>query len=317
MKKYITVRLFLILLNVFLLISLLFFALTFANFNKWASMSPKDSYQIIWRLYKVYLEERLLNQNWGLTATGDPIKGLIVPRFFVSLRYNLIALALYFPIGVLIGMISAYRKDGIFDRMFNTFILVFGSIPTYILMFLLIVVLGYQLQLFPPHYSQVPSTFFGNIWGYGIPLIALSLGAIPKISRIIRHEMIDAIDSDYYLLARTKGLTKKQIFLRHLLRNSIAAVLPTMVEVFMLVLTGSFFVEMVFGIEGAAEILYEALIKVFEDYGFNYIQIDVNTIVVVCTFYMVVGFIFSFIVDISYYLIDPRIKIHESKKGTN
>ena len=309
MKKYVLVRLSLVFVNVFLVGSLLFFALTLSTFKKWTMLPFDDYMRITSRLYKVFLKERILHSNWGLTISGDPVKEFIVPRFWVSLKYNIIALMVYFPIGITLGMLSAYYKGSFFDHIVNTIALVLGSIPIYILSFLLIIILGFQLQIFPPHISEIPGTFFGSIWGLGIPIIALSAGAITRISRVIRSEIIETLQSDSYLLAKTKGLTKKQIFTRHILKRSIASLLPVSVEVFMIVLMGSFFVEMSFGIEGVAEQLYKGLIGLYEDLGFNYIQIDVNLIVVIAVFYMIVGSLFALFIDLLYPILDPRMNI--------
>jgi len=308
-KRYVTMRILFVVFNVFLLGTLLFFALTFANFNVWASMPPSESYPIILRLYRVFLEQRILAGDWGLTASGDLVREVVVPRFWITMRYNLIALAVYTPVGIAIGAISAYYKDSLFDRVFNTLTLVFGSIPMYILIFILIIVLGFQLGWFPPHRSYIPGTFWGSVWGLGIPILALSAGAVSKISRVVRYEMIDTLQSDYVLLAKTKGLTKGQIFARHLLKNSIVSVFPVMMDVFLLVLMGSFFVEMSFGIHGVAELLYEAIVGLYPELEINFIAIDVNTIVIICTFYMLVAFVFGLFVDLMHHVVDPRINV--------
>ena len=279
-------------------------------------MLPFDDYmRITYRLYKVFLEQRIVHADLGVTASGEVVSDYIIPRFWISLKYNALALLIYFPIGVTLGLVSAYYKGSLFDRFVNTMTLLFGSIPIYILAFLLIIVLGFQLQLFPPHFSAIPQTFFGKIWGLGIPLIALSAGAITRISRVIRSEIIESLQSESYLLAKAKGLTKKQIFTHHILKRSIVSVLPICVEVFMIVLMGSFFVEMSFGIEGVAEELYKGIIKLYEDLEFNFIAIDVNTIVVICTLYMITGSLFALFVDILYPVLDPRMNILGSKKN--
>ncbi len=311
MRRYVLIRVLFMLSNVFFIATVLFFALTLANFNKWMKdpLPFLDYIKMTTRLYKVFLRERFVKWDWGVTIFGDKVVDVVVPRFWITMKYNMLALFTYVPVGMLVGLLSAYFKDSFFDRVVNTITLIFGSIPHYILAFLLITILGYQLQLFPPHFSQIKDTFFGEIMGYGIPIIALSIGAINKVSRVIRAEIIDLSQSEFFLLSRTKGLSKRQIFIRHFLKNSIVAVLPVLINVFMLVLTGSFFLEMVFGIEGVGEILYHSLIKLDKETGISYVLIDVNTTVLIGLFYMVLASVFGLIVDIIYPIIDPRINI--------
>lgn len=310
MTRYILVRILLVFVNIAILSTVLFFALNFANIMKWTNLSFAETRPIIMRMYKNFVDQRIVQRDWGLTGNGDPVIEVIVPRFWITLRYNFIALAIYFPLGIVIGIISAYFKDGWFDKIVNTSTLVFGSIPMYILVTLFIALFGFQLKWFPAKYSIIPDTFWGQIWGLGIPIAALSAGAISKISRVIRDEMIDALHSEYYLLAITKGLNKRQAMLRHTLRNCFTSLLPIMMDVFMFVLMGSFFVELAFGIDGVAYLMYRSLIAINPEIGFSYITIDVNTIIVISTFYMFVAFTFSLIVDIITPLIDPRINIH-------
>jgi len=290
----------------------LFFALTFAQFYKFYEMPFSDYFNVSFRLYKAFLEQKFVLGEWGLTAGGDPIEVILLPRLLITLKYNVIALCIYFPLGIIVGVISAYRKGSLFDRTFINAAMVFGSLPTYITTFFLMVILGFQLNLFPAHYSMIPDGFIGSVWGLGIPIIALSADAVSRIARVIRSELVEAFDSEYYLLARTKGMTRQKAMFRHLFRNSVIPVLPAMVDVFLITLTGSFFVEMVFGIKGAAEILYEALISI-SPIGTNYILIDVNTVVIIGVFYTLMSLIIFFIVDISYYLIDPRIRMNSKK----
>jgi oligopeptide transport system permease protein len=314
MIRYIITRLLLVFVNLFILSTILFFALNFAQMGRWNNLSFEELRPIIFRLYKNFVEQRILDQNWGLTGSGDPVLDVIVPRFWITVKYNLISFGIYVPVGILIGIISAYYKDGFFDKIVNTFILVFGSVPIYILIALLIPLFGFQLHWFPAKFSVIPDTTWGRIWGLGIPIIALTAGAISKISRIIRDEMVDALHSEYYLLARTKGLTKLQAMMRHTFRNCMTSLLPIMMDVFIFVLMGSFFVEIAFGIDGVASLMYRSMMQLDPDIGFAWINIDVNTIIVISTFYMFVGFTFSLLVDIVIPLVDPRIKIHSTKK---
>lgn len=314
MSRYILMRVFLIFLNVFIVSSILFFALNFAQFYKYNNMAFEDYMNIWFRLYKLYIEERIVGLDWGNTVYGDPVIEEIVPKFWVSFKYILVAFLVYVPVGIFLGMISAYRKDSIFDKAINTLALIFGSIPTFVLIPILMFVLGFELGIFPAHTHYVEEGFLKGLWGMGIPTIALSAYPITKISRVVRSEMIESLDAQYYFLARAKGLTKYQAFTRHLFRNNIIPVLPVLLDVLLFVIVSSFIVELAFGIEGVATLFFESLLSIgpFQSY---YVRIDIDTMMAICVYYMFMVFVFSLIVDLSYQLIDPRIDITSRKKG--
>ncbi len=313
MKKYIIIRVILIIFSIFILATLMFFALNYTMFHKFYDMPFADFRQVAFRLYKLFLQERILGWDWGLTFEGEPIIETVVPRFWVSIKYNVIALCVYLPLGIVIGSISAYKQGGLFDRVVNSITTVLGSIPTYLLIVILILFLGLQWHIFPANTYYIQDGFFHRLWGLGIPIIALSATAITKISRVVRSEMIENIDTEYILLARTKGLTKRQTFVRHMLKNNIVPVLPVLVDVFIIVLTGSFFIEIEFGIDGVAELFYNSMVQIVPDIGSNFVKIDVNTMIVITSFYLVVGMVFSLVVDVLHRYVDPRIQMGSKK----
>ncbi len=311
MKKYIIVRLLLIGVGVFLVITVLFFTMNYSTFNRYYDMPFSDYWNVTTRLYKVFLEQRVLKGDWGLTIEGEVVAEVVLPRLWTSLKYNLIAIPLYLTAGLAIGTITAYYKGSIFDKLVNGIVLVIGSLPIYLLVIVCLYIFAYVIPIFPSQasFAGAQRMGFSTISGYGIPMMVMCAYPTARIAVLIRAELIESINSDHYALCLAKGLNKRQIYLRHMLRETLLPLMPTLIEVFIYVLTGSFFLEITYGIEGAAALLYESLIQLFPDFNINYIQIDVNTSIIVTAYYMLIIMLFTLLVDIVHNFLDPRVKV--------
>lgn len=273
-----------------------------------------DIIRMSFEQYKEYLHGVLHHWDWGKTQRGLDAWDLLVRKSKVSLKINMIAFLVYVPIGVLLGIVSAVKKNKVIDHFIAIVTLVFSSIPNFITGFALILIFGYQLGWLPPMYPVEPHSFSERILGYVIPVFALSLGPIATLTRLVRGELLETFGEDFLLLAKTKGLNRRQVIFRHALRNSAVAVMPELSTTFIVVLTGSFFIEIIYNIQGIANLFLESLFKPFMD--FHYISIDTNTVVIIGLFYSGIALTMALISDLLYALIDPRMKIGH-KKVTN
>lgn len=122
------------------------------------------------------------------------------------------------------------------------------------------------------------------------------------------------MNSDHLLLARVKGLNKRQLVSRHILKNSFVPLLPEIPSAFLFALTGSFFVEIAYHVPGVAELFYDSLLSI-GPFGVHYIDIDLNVMMIILCFYTLIGLVVILAVDISYRWIDPRILMGSSKKN--
>ena len=133
-------------------------------------------------------------------------------------------------------------------------------------------------------------------------VIALSLGSIAGYARFTRAELTEVLTSDYLLLARTKGLTRAQTTLRHALRNAMVPIFPSIISEVIAVLGGSLIIESIFGVPGVGP-LYVGSITA-KDYNF---------FILLSTFYTLIGLVAGIVVDLSYGIIDPRIRMGSRK----
>lgn len=278
----------------------------------WSLPHPiSEDFSRAWDEYKVYITNILTKWDWGKDKYHVPIWDLVLEKMRISFRYNFIAFIIYFFGGVALGVVAAYYKNKFADYVIAMFSMLFNSIPGFVLIFFLILVFGYHLNWFPPQEPFQNADTSRKILGYFIPVMALSFGPMGKIAQTIRGEILDSMEAPQYLLLRAKGLTKKQAFLRHGIKDSMVVMLPQIVPTFVYVINMSFVIEYTYNINGIASLFFSSLIS----FGGDNKAIVVNTIIVVpiATLLMAIIMFFSIISDITLALIDPRISIRSKK----
>jgi oligopeptide transport system permease protein len=129
-------------------------------------------------------------------------------------------------------------------------------------------------------------------------VFALCLGSIAGYARSTRAELSEVLTSEFMLLARTKGLTKSQSIYRHAMRNSMVVIFPSILSEFIAVFFGSLIIEKMFGINGVGGLYLNSIN--FQDYDFFMLLSGFNTLI---------GLASAIVIDISYGIIDPRIRM--------
>jgi oligopeptide transport system permease protein len=181
--------------------------------------------------------------------------------------------------------------------------MVFISLPSFVVIMLLMKWFGSDLKWLPYQWvSDQASTKF-KILSYVIPVSSLALGGIASLSRRVRAELADGITQDYVLLARTKGLSKRQSIFRHAFRIALTPIIPGLLFSFVGLLGGAGITEQVYGIPGAGQVFIQASLRGTPDY---------NVILYNTAFFGFVGLFTGILIDMSYGLVDPRIKMGAS-----
>jgi oligopeptide transport system permease protein len=251
--------------------------------------------------YIVWVKSVVQDYDWGTSTVlkpNIPVQQILGPAIGYSLRINVYILILQIPFGLLLGITSAIKKDTVFDNIVQIIIMVFISLPSFVVMLLAIKWFGYDLQWLPqswPPADASPSIVFR---GYLIPVVIITTSSIAGLTRAVRAELTEGLTSEYVLLARTKGLTKKQSIYRHALRNSLLPIIPGLLFSFVGLISGSAIIEQVYSIPGAGALTLEALQRS-----------DYNIIMYSTAFYGIIGLITAVFIDVSYGFIDPRIKM--------
>ena len=131
-------------------------------------------------------------------------------------------------------------------------------------------------------------------------VFSLTFGSIAYYARYTRAELTEVLTSEFMLLARTKGLTKAQATVRHALRNSMVPIFPAIVGEFLSVLSGSLVIEKIFSIPGVGGLYLTAINA--KDYDF---------FMLLSGFYLALSLVGGLIIDLSYGVIDPKIRMGE------
>ena len=258
--------------------------------------------------YGIYLYNVFTEGDFGTSwyiQFREPALDVLTERLLPTVMVNLYSLIFSIPLGILLGIYAAVKKNKWQDSLISTSVMIFVSVPSYVYAFLVQYFLYFKLGWLPLNvYSLAeaggswftPKMFHSMI----APILALSFGTIAGLVRFTRAELTETLTSDYMLLARTKGLTRAQATSRHALKNAMVPILPMIISSFVGILGGSFIIEQIFSIPGVGQ-LYMKSINLF----------DYDVFMVDCIFYTFIGLLAGILVDISYGFIDPRIRMGE------
>jgi peptide/nickel transport system permease protein len=249
--------------------------------------------------YWDYLDKLLhgnLGYSYQFNRSTDQLLATELPRDLVLGGLSLIiSLAIAIPVGIA----QAVKRNSAVDYTGTGLSFILYSMPQYAIALLLIQLLAISFHVFPAEAPQGTSalSMLGHPKGLVLPVLALTLVTFAAFSRYMRSSAIDTLAQDYIRTARAKGLPERLVLMRHLLRNSLIAVVTLVGLSIPLVLTGTLIIEQVFNYPGAGLEYYQATLR--NDYE---VMLGITVLVGVIT---VVG---NLIADIGYAMLDPRIR---------
>jgi oligopeptide transport system permease protein len=238
----------------------------------------------------------MLTWDFGVSyslSVNTPITTLLSHRVPVSMRIGGQAVLIGAGIGLILGVIAALKHNTIWDSI-STVISVLGvSIPSYLFALMLSYSLGFKLHWFPMLYAAA-KPFSSSV----LPTISMCMFTIATIARFTRTELLDILDSDYMLLAESKGISGPSLFIRHALRNALIPIVTVLAPLIVNLMTGSLVVEKIFSVPGIGSLLVQAIQT--NDY---------NIILTLSFLYSAMYIFIMLILDILYGIIDPRIRV--------
>lgn len=247
--------------------------------------------------------------DWGYTwyvgQRGASAGETLMSGLPATVLVNVYSLIFAIPLGLLLGIFAALKKNRWQDNVISTFIMVFVSVPSFIYAFLVQYLLCFKLGWFPltqASLAEAGGTYFSwTMFHSQIPaVLSLSFGVIAGLARFTRAELTESLTSEYMLLARAKGLTTAQATVRHAFNNAMVPILPSIIGEFVGIIGGSLIIEQIFGIPGVGPLFIKSINM--KDYD----------LYMVCNaFYIFIGLAASILVDLSYGFIDPRIRMGE------
>lgn len=245
--------------------------------------------------------------DWG-TSTALQINHsaieILMTGLPYSMRLNIISMLISVPVGIGLGILAALKKNTWVDATISTIVMIFISVPSFVLISFLLILFR-QIPGFPsqwPSDAQAAADPILAVKAYIIPVMALCFGSICAFARYTRAELTEVMSSEFLLLARTKGLTRAQSVVRHALRNSMVPIVPMIIAEFIGILSGSMVLEQIYGIPGIGSIFVRAINS--KDYP---------VIMVDMAIYTTIGLFATLIIDLSYGIVDPRIRMGARK----
>lgn len=256
--------------------------------------------------YVIFLGRVITAWDWGIgetLKTGHEVAGVFAEKLPATMLVNIYSFIMSVPLGIAFGIFAALRKNKWEDHFISTAVMLFVSVPSYVYAFLVQYFLSFRLGWFPFLMKEGTDYLSWPMFVSVFPaVLALSFGFIAGLTRFTRAELTEVLTMDYMLLARTKGLTRRQATVNHALRNAMVPILPDIIGAFIGIIGGSLIIENIFGVPGVGNLYIESINA--RDYNF---------FMMLSAFYTFIGLAASILVDISYGFIDPRIRMGARK----
>ncbi|MFF1340495.1 ABC transporter permease [Streptomyces sp. NPDC058290] len=258
-----------------------------------AARIRKDLYldRPLWEQYLHYMGQ-IFQGDFGTAFNGQPVTELMASAFPVTLRLTMVAIFFEIVVGITLGVISGLRRGKSVDTSVLVLTLVVISVPTF--------VTGYVLQY-----------LFGVKWGWVrptvspdaplneliLPGIVLALVSLAYVTRLSRTSIAENVKADYVRTAVAKGLPRRRVVTRHLLRNSLIPVVTFIGTDIGALMGGAIVTERIFNIHGVGYQLYQGILR-------N----NSPTVVGFVTILVIVFLLANLLVDLFYAVLDPRIR---------
>jgi peptide/nickel transport system permease protein len=250
----------------------------------------------LWEQYLRYLG------NVVTLDLGDSLKfkvsvaSLLGDRLEVSLALIAYATALMVLLSLPLGIISALRKDGIFDQVTRVVLMVTLVMPAFWVGILFLTYFSVKLQIFPvAGYGKGSREHLHHLF---LPALTIALSIVPMLVRALRSSILEAMSSDYVRTARAKGLREQAVVATHVLRNALIPALTLLGLSVGYLLGGTVIVENVFSLPGAGKLLVDAITA--RDYPLVQSTTLVFAILVIAV---------NLLTDVIYTFLDPRVRL--------
>ena len=304
MVRYIFRRLLISLLTLWLLATITFFLLRLLPGNPFQTdqiltfemqermMNYYGLNRPIVEQYFTYMGNLLQgNMGYSLKYTNRTVNSIIAKAFPVSADLGLRSLALALPIGLFLGIASARKRGKAVDYLCVIISVIGVSIPSFILGSFLQYILALKLRILP---MAQWTTEMHKV----LPTVAIALGLLATLTRIMRASMLEVTTQDYVKTAKSKGLSEGKIVWSHEIRNALIPILTMMGPMVASVLMGTFVIEKIFAIPGL---------------GLHFVNsitgLDYTMTMGLTVFFGAFLVTANFLVDIAYGIVDPRIRI--------
>ncbi len=249
----------------------------------------------------------LLQGNMGESSfyNMDVVAAIASPMgntVFINIFSTILALGITIPTGIY----CAVHKGKKFDQSVQVVTILGYSIPIYIIALVFMFFFCVLWRIFPIMGSKTPGMSYANGWEefldklyhITLPVIVMTFASLGGMTRYVRSSMIEALSMDYIRTARAKGLREKVVIYSHAWRNALLPVVTSIFGWFLSIFSGSVIIENTFSLNGMGYLYWQ---------GLN--NLDFELVLAIQMFYTIVSLIGSLLIDISYGLVDPRVRV--------
>lgn len=210
-----------------------------------------------------------------------------------------------FALGTLFGVMAAWRRGSLFDTVVSLLAIFSSSVPAVVISLTMLFVFGYSLGWFPNGYAADPMldpafdwTYISSVLHHGaLPMLTMVIVLTGGFAVTMRNNMINLLGEDYIVMGRAKGLSENRVMLWYAARNALLPTVSSLAISIGAILGGSLVTEVVFNYPGLGNMLYQAILA--RDYPVIQGQLLIMTAAMLVS---------NFVVDLSYVLLDPRLK---------
>jgi ABC-type dipeptide/oligopeptide/nickel transport system permease component len=233
---------------------------------------------------------RWMNFGPSFKSTSRTVNDIFRENFPISFQLGMMSFILATAIGIPLGILSALKRNTIYDFAGMSLAIIGVSVPVIIIAPILQYTFGVRLQ-------WLPLTGWGNLNQMILPVVTLGFGQAAIIARLTRASLLQVLSEDFMRTARVKGLSERRVIGVHALKNSVIPIVTIFGPMVAYLVTGTFVVETIFGIPGMGRFFVTSIT------GRDY-PVIMGTILIFA-FLLVVA---NTVVDIAYVYLDPRIR---------
>lgn len=253
----------------------------------------------IYRQYVDWLADAARGDFGKTFESRKDVRDEFLRRFPASFELVFLAVAFSAVFGIGFGVLSAVHRNSPIDYVVRVFAVLGASIPEFFLLTLLIIIPSYLWAYSMPVGGYVPiyEDPWTNLRLFLPAAMIIGLGGSAGLMRLVRTMMLEVLRSDYVRTARSKGLPSRTVVLTHALKNAATPILTALGSAFILVFGGSVIVETMLSIQGIGQFFFEAAFKR-----------DLPVVQFLAVYTAAVVVIVNLVVDLSYAIVDPRVR---------
>ena len=264
--------------------------------RRWGFDKPYHEQYLIWAW-------NLIRGDFGdsLIRTGVPVRQMIFEAIPVTIRLNVYSLGLAFAVAIPAGIIAGVRRNSPFDYTTAVGSTLGVALPNFWLGLMLIVLFAlYVPRWFGdlPLIGRIPPFGLKSWQGYILPVLVLTTEQMAVLTRVMRAATLEVLSQDYVRTAYAKGLPNMTVLVRHAVRNALLPVVTVIGFRIAIILSGTIVVETVFAIPGIGRLFTDSIFRL--DY-----QVVQSLVIVLAVLVVAV----NLLTDLTYAIIDPRIRI--------